>query len=275
MDGDEIVIFSLFAMLALFAAPFALGWFLHRLFLKANPAAGVPILAVAASIAWIAFVLRFYADPSVVGIYQAAYLVMGLGIVLGPGCWIPRIYGLRISVDIFQRKNLAVGLVIGAFMLSTAMIYGGSLWGQADAEGDDEGGWWIPLGFFLVAWIMLILMCIIYIRTETYSLRQRLVQDRSMSEARAAAGFLLGLAVVLTDAVAGNFEGWIKGLTGLGMIGLMMLVHEIFRASVPVVLTTVETKTQGWLQSRRWESFAYLGIAIIFWGVQLMIRKWS
>lgn len=272
MEGDEVAILLMALAAALFVAPFTLGWLVHRLYIKGNAAAGVPILVVFASLAWMAFVLRYYADPSVQGIYILFYLLIGTAIVIGPGFWVPAIYGLRISVDVFQRKNLAVALVLGAFVLSTGMIYGGSLWGEADAVGDDEGGWWIPLGFFLMGWLLLILMSVIYIRSEPYSLRIRLVQDRSLSEARAAAGFLIGVAVVLTDGVAGSFEGWLKGLLGMGTIALMMIVHEIFRISVPVILTTVETKTQGWLESRRWESFVYMGIALIFWTGQLMLK---
>jgi len=275
MEGDEVAIFVMAMVAAACAAPFALGWLVHRLYFKGNAAAGVPILVVAACMAWVGFVLQNYADPSVKGIYAVFYFLIGLAIVVGPAFWVPAIYGLRISVDVFQRKNLAVALVIGAFVLSTGLIYGGSLWGEADAEGDDEGGWWIPLGFFSVAWALLILLATIYIRSESYSLRIRLVQDRSLSEARAAAGFLIGVAIVLTDAVAGNFEGWLKGMAGLGTIALMMITHELFRMSVPAILTTVETKSQGWLESRRWESFVYLGLAVLFWAGQFLVRKWE
>ncbi len=275
MESDEFVILIVALGVALFATPFALGWLLHRLFLKSNAAAGVPIIAVCASMVWIGFVLRYYADPSVDWIYATFYFIIGLAIVVGPGFWAPRCYGLRVSVDVFQRKNMAVAIVVGAFAFTTAMIYGGSLWGEADPVGDDEGGWWIPLGFFSAAWVVLVLIVALYLRGERFSLRTRLVQDRSLGEARAASSYLLSTGIVLTDAVAGDFWGWWQGMLGLVTVALMMFTHELFRRSMPAILTTVEARSYGWLAGRHFESLAYLCFGIAFWILQFAMRVWT
>jgi len=274
LGEDEIILLLVSLGVALCCAPFVLGWLLHRLFFRANAAAGVPILAVAASLAWIVYVLRFHADPSVVGVYSSMYFVLGAALVLGPGFWAPDWYGLRVSVDVFQRKNMAVAIVVGAFVLATGLIYGGCNWGEADPVGGDEGGWWIPLGFFLAGWLSLIGLSGIYLAGEARSLRRRLVQDRSLAEARSAASFLLGTALVLTHAVAGDFWGWQHGLLGVGSVVLMMVTHDLCRRSVPLVLTTAETSQPGRAPDRHLESLAYLSIGVAFWVLSFLLSRW-
>jgi hypothetical protein len=273
LEGEEVFIFIVSVALACFTFPFALGWFKHRMFIKRNPAAAVPMLAVVAALVWVGFVLRYYADPSVTTIYAIFYFVIGLAVIASCGFWTPVAYGLRVGVDILQRKNLAVAWAVGAFIFVTGMIYGGCLWGEADPVGDDEGGWWIPLGFFVMGWVVLLIAVGIYIRGEPHSLRVRLVQDRSLSEARAVACYMLGVGMVITNAVAGDFWGWWEGILGLLVVTLMMVTHELCRARIPSVLTTVETKSAGLLESRRLEALAYLVLASVFWVVQMYINR--
>jgi len=265
LGDDEVFVLIAAVIMALVCAPFVLGWLVHRLYLRDNSAAAVPLLGIVASVAWNAYVLRYHADPSVTGVYTIFYFVVGLAIVLGPGFWPLSLYGLRISVDVFQRKNMAVAIVIGAFVFSTGLIYGGSNWGEADPVGDDEGGWWIPVGFFLAGWSALLLVCAVYLRGEPRSLRLRLIQDRSRADARSAAAYLISTALVLTHAVAGDFWGWSEGLLGVGAVFLMMITHDLCRRAVPTVLSTVESAAPGFNHGRYLESAAYLVISVAFW----------
>lgn len=250
---------------ALVCLPFMLGWFKHRLFLRNNPAAAIPLLSVAAAMTWITFVLGKYADPSVVGVYLFFYWIMGLAVVLGPGFWITALYGIRTSVDVHQRRNMAAAIVIGAFAFSTGLIFGGSNWGEADPTSDAEGGWWIPVGFFLAGWFALLIVMGIYLMGERGSLRKRVVQDRSIADARAFASYLIGTALVLTHAVAGDFWGWTEGLLGVASVALLAITHELCRRAVPVVLTTAESDHPTLGGGRYWESLAYLVIGVAFW----------
>ncbi len=264
MAEGEVIILIVSLMIAVISAPFAGGWWLHRFYIRRNAAAAVPLLAVLAAMVWIVYVLWNHADPSVTGVYQFFYLMMGLALVVGPGFWTPYCYGLRTSVDVFQRRNMAVAVVVGAFVLSTGLIFGGCNWGEADPNSDSEGGWWIPLGFFLAGWAALLMVSAIYVRGERHSLRQRLVQDRSLSEARSAASFLIGAALVLTHAVAGDFWGWTEGLLGVGAVALMIATHEGCRRMVPKVLTTTESQAAVVPPGRYLESVAYLVISLGF-----------
>ncbi len=265
MSGDEVVFLVGSIILTLLCLPTVLGWLKHRLFLRNNPAAAVPLLSVVAAMGWITFVLSYYADPSVTGVYLFFYWILGLAVVLGPGFWTPYFYGIRTSVDVHQRRNMAAAIAIGAFALSTGMIYGGSNWGEADPTSDAEGGWWIPVGFFLAAWISLLVVMGFYLRGERGSLRLRIVQDRRVADARAVASYLIGTALVLTHAVAGDFWGWTEGLLGVGAVALLAITHELCRRAVPVVLTTAETENPQLQGGRYLESVAYLIIGLAFW----------
>ncbi len=267
MSDDEVIFLVLSIGLALICTPFILGWMKHRLYLRGNAAAAVPLLGIVAAMGWITLVLQNYADPSVVGVYQLFYWVMGLAMVLGPAFWVLSLYGLRISVDVYQRRNMAVAIVIAAWVLATGLIFGGSNWGEADTSGDGEGGWWIPLGFFAAGWLGLLIVTAIYLRSERHSLRQRLVQDRNRGDARAAASYVLSTAIVLTRAVAGDFQGWTSGMGGLASVVGLMITHEFCRRAVPTLVTTVDDPWAG-PQPQRWlEAALYLLISLGFWAV--------
>lgn len=265
MSDDEIFCLIGSIGLAVVCVPFVLGWLKHRLFLRNNPAAAIPVLAIAIAMAWTTFVLWNFADPSVVGVYRFFYIMLGLALVLGPGFWATAIYGIRTSVDVHQRRNMAAAIVIGAFALATGLIYGGSNWGEADPNSEAEGGWWIPVGFFFAGWIALLVVMGFYLRGERGSLRQRVVQDRSMADARAAASYLLGTALVLTHAIAGDFWGWTEGLMGVAAVALLAITHELCRRAVPVVITTAESNDPTFSGGRYLESLAYLVIGTAFW----------
>jgi hypothetical protein len=77
--------------------------------------------------------------------------------------------------------------VIAAFTLATGLIFGGSLWGEADPVGDGEGGWWIPASFFALGWTTLVIAFGLFLRREGGRLAHRLQRERSLDDARAAA----------------------------------------------------------------------------------------
>ena len=218
---------------------FALMWMgvnstsgLHGLYFRGNPAPGVVRGGLLLSMAWIWYVLLFHADPSVTAIYVLFYLVMGYGVVKLFGQTIPSVFGLRFRVDVVERRNLPAGVLLAAFILATGLIFGGSLWGDADPVGDDEGGWWIPVSFFLLGWGCLVVAFRLFLRREKGRFMRRVRQERSMADARAGALFLAAAAVTLTDAVSGDFWGWQHGLTTFGVLAGLLITQEFFRSRI-------------------------------------------
>lgn len=230
MSESEVMIFLLSIVLAVVGTGVNRTGPLHPLYFEGNPGPGIVRLGVILAMGWILYVLLNHADPSVVGIYVVFYLVMGYAMVKMLGQTVPRAWGLRIRVDVVERRNVPAAVVLAAFALATGLIFGGSLWGEADPVGDDEGGWWIPLSFFLLGWTCLVVAFGLFLRREQGRLARRIRRERSLEDARASALFLLAAAVTLTDAVAGDFWGWRHGLLTFGVLAGLLLVHELFSA---------------------------------------------
>ncbi len=204
----------------------------HPLYLRGNPGPGILRLGVLLAMAWIGFVLWWFADPSVTGIYVVFYLVMGYAVVKLFGQLIPSVLGARIRVDVVERRNVPAAILLGGFTVATGLIFGGSLWGEADPVGDGEGGWWIPLTFFLLGWSVLLGAFALFLQREPGRLAHRIQRERNVEDARAAAAFLLAAGVALTDAVSGDFWGWEHGLLTFGVLAGLVLAHELFSGMV-------------------------------------------
>jgi hypothetical protein len=166
VDDAEVIIFVLSIGAAIAGVAATSTASLHRLYFRDNPAPGIVRFGVLLAMAWIAYVLWFHADPSVTGPYILFYLVMGYAVVKLLGQSIAQAHGFRTRVDVAERRNVPAAVVIAAFTVATGMIFGGSLWGEADPVGDDEGGWWIPLTFFLLGWGTLLIAFGMFRRRE-------------------------------------------------------------------------------------------------------------
>jgi hypothetical protein len=228
MDGSEVIAFLFSLVLAVAGMVATRKGSLHPLYFRGNPGPGLVRLAVILSMLWIGLVITVWADESVTGIYVVFYLVMGYAAVKLMGQTVVSAYGARSRVDVAERRNVPAALVVAAFTLATGLIFGGSLWGDADPVGDDEGGWWIVVGFFLMGWVSLLVAFGLFLRREAGRMAVRLRRERSLQDARAAAIFLLSAAVVLTDAVSGDFWGWRHGLLTFGVLAGMLITHQVF-----------------------------------------------
>jgi hypothetical protein len=228
MDGSEVIAFLFSLLLAAAGMVATRKGSLHPLYFHGNPGPGLVRLAVILSMLWIGLVIAVWADDSVTGIYVVFYLVMGYAAVKFLGQTVVSAYGARSRVDVAERRNVPAALVVAAFTLATGLIFGGSLWGDADPVGDDEGGWWIVVGFFLMGWVSLLIAFGLFLRREAGRIAVRLRRERSLQDARAAAIFLLSAAVVLTDAVSGDFWGWRHGILTFGVLAGMLITHQVF-----------------------------------------------
>ncbi len=229
MSDDEIFITIVAAMTAIGSAMGTSVRGLHPLCLERNPGPGLVRLAVLGSMAWLGIVLTFFGDPSIVGVYVWFYFLLGYAVTKLFGQVFMLWGGISLRVDVAERRNWAAALVLAAFTLGTGLIFGGSLWGEADPNSDYEGGWWIPMGFFLQGWLVMAVLFSIYIWREPGRFRLGILQQRNESEARGAASFTLSTAVLMTSAVAGDFYGWGEGLKDIALAAAMLVAHEFLR----------------------------------------------
>jgi hypothetical protein len=213
---------------------------LHPLYLQNNPGIGLVRLAFWASIAWCVFTLAFFGDPSIRGIWYIFYIVLAVGGIKVFGIMGAKALGVRLRVDVYERKNFAAALLVSAFILSTGLIAGGSMWGSLTEGSMMYGGpfellpsyyegTWISPWFFMMGWVILFLtMKLWFIREKSVS-GSGLRRDRSIADGRAAATYCLGCAIPLTDAVAGDYYGLADSFIGFAAIAFPVLVHEVFR----------------------------------------------
>ena len=235
---------------------------LHALCLERNPGPGLVRLAVIAGLAWLGIVLEFFGDPSIVGIYVWFYLLLGYAVIKVFGQLGGRLYGVSMRVDVAERRNWAGAIFLAAFTFGTGLIFGGSLWGEADPYSDYEGGWWIPMGFFLLGWSVMVVTLAIYMVREPGRFRTTVLQERDVGAAAGAASFTLGTAVLMTDAVAGDFFGWSAGLLDVAVAAGLLVAHEFLRTRTGLPESTGV--------SRAVECSLYLVLSLI--GVALWTR---
>jgi hypothetical protein len=234
---------------------------LHALYWRDNAAVGLVRLACWLGWAWCLWVLNVHADSSIEGLWYGFYGVITFGFIRWLGLGWPGVWGIRLRVDVMQRGNLAAAQVIASFTLATALILGGSLWGESTEESLEYGfifsilpsygdGTWIVFWFFGLGWLALLLAIRYWLRSEGIVLRQAIVRNRDMQAARSFSLFVLACAIPLTDAVAGDYHGWVDSMLGFSWIALPVVAHE-------------------WLRRRDhegvrspWEGWIYLGVAI-------------
>jgi hypothetical protein len=269
MDGDEIFVALVCGVLAAVGLGLTAISRMPRIYFRDARGIGLTRLATLGALGWIWFVLLKYADPSIQGIYFWFYLLMGYAAVKGFGGLGAQCFGVRFRVDVCERRNPAAALFYAGFVLATGLIFGGCLWGEADPTGDDEGGWWIPVGFFLAGWGAWMLALGLFFWREPGPTRVRIRRDRKMPEARAAATYALVAAWVLTEAVAGDFYGWTHGLVAVGGVAALLVVREIFAFSQYRVVSVAG----GLGRTRTWESAVYVLSGVLFWWLNRLLEN--
>lgn len=244
---------------------------LHGLHTRGNVGIGLHRLAVLLSVAFAGYVLAYHADPSIQGVYVLFYLVLTYGATKLLGQLVaPTVLGLFVRRDVFVRGNRPIAVVTAALALATGILFAGSVWGEADPLSEDEGGWWIPMGFFLLGWgILMIATALFAWRGEP--LADRLRREHDMRAARTAAVFILSTTAVVFSAVAGDFWGWTEGLLSLGSIGLMLLAHELL-GRLP---TSNEPTGPGTIPGRReiLEYALYVAITLGCWWLNRLVAE--
>jgi hypothetical protein len=168
---------------------------------------------------------------------------------------------------VFERGNRPLALFTAAFALATGIIFGGSLWGEADPLSDDEGGWWIPVGFFLMGWIILIIASALY-AWRGGRFRMQIRREHDMAAATTGAVFVLSSGAIILQGVAGDFWGWTEGFLSMGTIALMLVGHELLagRAERDAETGRPVSHAREFL-----EQALFVGLAIVCWLLNRMI----
>jgi hypothetical protein len=267
MSDDEAFIFIAAGFAGGIAAFVTAASFMPRAFTSGNAAVGLLRVSMLFSLGWAGYVLAYHGDPSIVGIYVAFYLMLAYTAAKIFGQAGARfLFGLHLQSDIFERRNPAAAVAVAAFTAATGLIFGGSLWGEADPVGDGEGGWWIPVGFFLMGWGILVVATALYAWREPGSVRLQIRQERDTRMAWRMAVFILTCGHLLLAGVSGDFWGWRHGVLGMGTIALMLVGHEF------VLLFSDRTVKPGLLR-HIFEQVVYIGLGSAAWALNRVIDQ--
>lgn len=268
MGEDEVAVMVISVIAGLVGAAMTRVSSMPTHFTARNPGIGMVRLAVLAGVLWTAYVIQFHGDPSIEGVYVFFYLVMAYAVLKVFGqAFGASLYGLNLQVDVYERKNAAAALFLATFTLATGIVFGSSIWGEADPLSDAEGGWWIPFGFFLLGWILLVIATALYLWREPGKFRLQIRQERDARMAGSVAVFLLITAYIIHEGVAGDFWGWRHGILGMGTIGLMLVGHELllFRSGRTVA------GSEPSLILRLFERGLYIGLGFLVWALNRWI----
>ncbi|HPO13103.1 MAG TPA: hypothetical protein PLI09_06625 [Candidatus Hydrogenedentes bacterium] len=266
MSDDEIMVMIFSVIAGIAGAFFTSTSRLPGVYTRHNPGIGLMRLAVVISVVWTWYVIQYHGDPSIKGVYVAFYLVMAYGITKICGQVFTGVYGVNLRVDVYERKNLAAALFVAAFTLATGIVFGGSLWGEADPLSDAEGGWWIPAGFFLMGWISLVVATALYLWREPGPFSRQIRRDLDKAQGWSVAVYVLSVSTLLLQGVAGDFWGWRHGILGMGTIAIMLVGHEAIafagrNAPLTIFMRLIE---QG----------MYVGLAVLAWIINRTIDQW-
>ena len=259
MSDDEFIVMLLSCGAAIGSIAYTTVSGLHPLCLERNPGPGLVRLAIIGGLAWIAIVLHWFGDPSIVGIYVWFYMIMGYAVIKVFGQIGGEMFGISMRVDVAERRNWPAAVFLSAYTFGTGLIFGGSLWGEADPNSDYEGGWWIPMGFFLLGWGVMTIGTAIYHLREPGRFRTSVLRERNLHSAAGAASFTLSTAVLMTDAVSGDFFGWGAGLLDVGLAAAMLVGHELLRTPSGIAF---ESQSRRTIEFVLYIVLAFLGVVI-------------
>jgi uncharacterized membrane protein YjfL (UPF0719 family) len=126
-------------------------------------------------------------------------------------------HGFDLFGEILERGNVAAGIVVAGFHISSALLVLGAL--------ADEGGLLPAAVFWLYAQILLTLAAAVFLRVVHEDLTAE-IRRGNRAVALSFAGVLVAMGNVLRLAISGPFEGWGRGFaaaTGYAMVGLVLL----------------------------------------------------
>lgn len=143
-----------------------------------------------------------------------AVVLLNLASIAEDRILVPR---LDLITEILERENVAAGIVLAAFHLSSALLVLGAL--------GEEGGLLPAAVFWAYAQALLIVACAVFLRLVRYDVAAE-IERGNQAVALSLAGVIVAMGNVLRMAITGSFAGWSAGFaaaTGYALAGLALL----------------------------------------------------
>lgn len=119
---------------------------------------------------------------------------------------------LRVSLkkDVLDGRNQAAGIVMGASLCATGLIYGASISG--------EGGGLLPsLVFFAAGQVLLWVFAYVYELVLPFDFRAVVREQKNPAAAVAFAGAIVAMGLVVSNGVSGDFTRYATGFRDLAL----------------------------------------------------------
>jgi uncharacterized membrane protein YjfL (UPF0719 family) len=138
-------------------------------------------------------------------------------------------------------RTVSVGLARGAFYVAGGLVIGAGLAGSAPSL---RTALTSTVVFTALGLAVLVGVYLLNGMVPPYLLSAR-VRDGSVSAAMIAGGYLIAFGLVLHNAIAGDFHGWLSGLTGFAVTAIVaMVVFYLLCFAVDRWVITNTTLTQ-------------------------------
>jgi len=124
------------------------------------------------------------------------------------------LYQVSNTAEIFEEKNVGIGMVEAGSFLATSFILAGS-W--------SSGGWGAVCLWFLIGQLMLVLTALFYQKILPYDLHKE-IDEGNLACALGLAGFLLAVGWVIWEAMSGPVTTFTADLFGVGIYLVIALV---------------------------------------------------
>ena len=191
----------------------------------------------------------------------ALHGLMGIACALfSAALWRP-VLGIDFRSHLFESRNAAAGLVCGAGLVATGLIYRGSVQG--------EGGFGTALAFFALGQAALYAVSLAYEWITPYDVRDEVIAKGNPAAAAAFAGAILAAGVIVGHAATGDFTSWRESLTGFLILLIPLAALPLVRWLVAGGLLfgfrslSIEITRDRNLSAGVIEAVAYVGSAIL------------
>ncbi|MCI4671548.1 MAG: DUF350 domain-containing protein [Bacteroidia bacterium] len=127
------------------------------------------------------------------------------------------LYKFSVDKEIIKDQNPGTGVVEAGVYVASGLIISGAISGEG-------GSPLTALIYYLIGQACLVLFAFLYIRTSSYAVHEEIEKDNTAAGLGFSGG-LISIGIILMKAVSGDFYGWKKDLTDLGLDILLVFIY--------------------------------------------------
>jgi uncharacterized membrane protein YjfL (UPF0719 family) len=124
---------------------------------------------------------------------------------------------VHVQKDVIDGRNLAAGIVLGASLAATGLIYGASIAGFQSSQASMADALVPSLVFFAAGQVLLWIFAYVYKLVAPFDFRAEIREKKNNAAAAAFAGAILAMGLIVANGVSGDFTRYSTGLRDLAL----------------------------------------------------------